>query len=518
MLTTAWLLLSVLALPTGKPIEFDGRVEIAEWSDAKKLAAKKHDLYLKRNGPWLDLAVVGKQEYFGEVVSIVVSDPAGARQSGLILALGRFTQPPALAIRASAENLRVLLRDRRVPLPAPRGVLCRLAVEENSWSAEYRIRLGALGIGRADRRPFRIRISISGGRLQRENSFVFPEGTTAETPASEYAELTSADGWGAAERWAPVTQAESRIFDDHELLALLEQEQLGQLDREKVEGPTISGAVRPRSRARIDALRDLLEGARKRNPTLPGWSYYLGRLLHEANLYEEAAPHIEAIPVGLRKSPAYLHLAIENLIDTGHPDKAMALAKANARAYGIGEFFHAATVLETMLAEEKKARTRDKDLPAVRFETSKGVFEIELFEDDAPHATRNLVDLVENRKYFDGLKIDRIYGGFLAELGTPRTGENTEGPAWKLRPDTSARSPLRGYLVTVMDESGPADAGRFVIALAPLIRGAGKAAVFGRVSKGMDVVDTLEWGDLIKSATVVRKRNHSYDPKPARVH
>jgi cyclophilin family peptidyl-prolyl cis-trans isomerase len=66
-------------------------------------------------------------------------------------------------------------------------------------------------------------------------------------------------------------------------------------------------------------------------------------------------------------------------------------------------------------------------------------------------------------------------------------------------------------------ESGIQHGSRFVITLAPMTQGAGKAAVFGRVIKGLDVLYSLESDDLVKTVTVVRKREHSYDPKPARV-
>ena len=37
--------------------------------------------------------------------------------------------------------------------------------------------------------------------------------------------------------------------------------------------------------------------------------------------------------------------------------------------------------------------------------------------------------------------------------------------------------------------------------------------VFGRIIEGMDVNAAMEQGDVIKSAKVLRKRDHPYKPK-----
>lgn len=502
-----------LELPTGKPIDLDAKIEKAEWDDARRLQSGSHEIYLKRTGPWLALGVVGRKAYDGEVTKLLVSEPGGAWQVAMILTLGQVAQPPALWLRGSALSVPRILGDRRVPLQAPRAVLCRLSFEDGSWAAEYRIRLSALGVGRGDRRKFRIRINFSGALL------VFPEGTTERSPVADHADLTSPDNWGESERWEPVTSEESAVFDDHEQLATLAMEQLGQADREKLDRLIISSVVRPRSMVRIQTLRDLLEAGRRRNPTLPAWQYYLGRLLHEANLYDEAAPFVESFPKPLRGSEAYLQFAVEHYVDTQRPDKALEIAKSNPRASGMQDAFHMATRLKSMLAEEKKAK--NTDLPVVRFETARGSFDVELFEDDARSAVLNFMDLVLRQKYFDGLRFGKVYGGFIAELGDPstRTGvsSDADGPPWGVKPEQSKRPPLRGRLVTIPLGSGVQHGSKFVITLAPLTQGAGKGAVFGRVIKGLDVLYSLENDDLVKTVRVVRKREHSYDPKPARV-
>ncbi len=41
----------------------------------------------------------------------------------------------------------------------------------------------------------------------------------------------------------------------------------------------------------------------------------------------------------------------------------------------------------------------------------------------------------------------------------------------------------------------------------------GKHTVFGRVTKGLDVVDAVEQGDKIDSIEIVSKRDHDYVPE-----
>ena len=43
----------------------------------------------------------------------------------------------------------------------------------------------------------------------------------------------------------------------------------------------------------------------------------------------------------------------------------------------------------------------------------------------------------------------------------------------------------------------------------------GRHTVFGRVTKGQDVVDALQVGDTIEKAEVIRKRNHEYSVEKA---
>jgi peptidyl-prolyl cis-trans isomerase B (cyclophilin B) len=177
-------------------------------------------------------------------------------------------------------------------------------------------------------------------------------------------------------------------------------------------------------------------------------------------------------------------------------------------------------MMEAEAEVEKEAEMRAEPFPVVRINTRKGAVEVELFEDDAPHAVVNFVNLV-NEKYYDGLRFAPVIGSAIARSGDPRSRDGRrdgpDGPPWKVKLDRSARQPLLGRLVALVSEGGVAHGSQFGILLAPVIGGSGDVVVFGRVTKGMDVLQTLEDGDVLTKAEVVRKRNHSYGALASRV-
>lgn len=516
-----------LEIPTGKEIRLDGELSAGEWSDAKKFEAKDHDLYLKRAGPWLSFAVAGRRSYSGEIVQLVLSDPAGAWQTLYLAMIGQPTQPPALSFRGPRAQYLAVIGNAKIPMQAARGTLSRLKVfEAGAWSAEYRVHLPLLGIGRGDRRSFKVRLVLSDGTAGEGDVIVLPEGTTPQSEIDTFADLVSPDGWGAGERWDPVPPEASQEFDDAGLLGLLALEQQESLRPGETGRLTISSVVRPRSRSRIAELRAALEAGRKRNPTLPAWQYYLGRLLHESGLYDEAGRIVAAIPEPLAGFGAFAHLAAEHYTDTERPEKALEICRAHPRVHGIDLPFHRATVVRNMLDAERKAEKAASaagapPLPIVRFETTHGTFEVELFEDEAPNAVANMVDLILRKQFYDGTGIAEIQGNVAARLGDPRTrkgGENgADGPPWRLKSDASSRPALTGRLLTVASGGQGQHGSQFVLTLAPVTQDVGGATVFGRVVKGMDVVLTLDHADRIVKATVVRKRSHNYDPAHCRL-
>ena len=121
--------------------------------------------------------------------------------------------------------------------------------------------------------------------------------------------------------------------------------------------------------------------------------------------------------------------------------------------------------------------------------TSEGAIEIELFDDDAPKTVGNFRALAEDG-YYDGLTFHRVIPDFMVQGGCPR-GDGTGGPGYSFEDEFNDHPVARGYLA--MANSGPNTNGsQFFIVTAdacPWLDG--KHTVFGRVTSGMDVVDTI---------------------------
>lgn len=143
--------------------------------------------------------------------------------------------------------------------------------------------------------------------------------------------------------------------------------------------------------------------------------------------------------------------------------------------------------------------------PIAEINTNKGTIEIELFEDVMPITAGNFAKLAESG-FYDGVKFHRVIDGFMIQGGDPITKTDqvlkygTGGPDYTI-PDEHVRSELltntRGTIA--MANSGPNSGGsQFFINLIdnqrldfdkqPLTS---QHPVFGRVVRGMDVVDAI---------------------------
>jgi len=121
------------------------------------------------------------------------------------------------------------------------------------------------------------------------------------------------------------------------------------------------------------------------------------------------------------------------------------------------------------------------------FQTNKGTFSVELFEERAPETTGNFIKLAENG-FYDGLLFHRVIEGFMIQGGCPE-GTGRGGPGYTIDDEfhPELRHEEEGTLS--MANAGPDTGGsQFFITLAATPWLDDKHAVFGKVSGGMDVV------------------------------
>ncbi|HEX7311974.1 MAG TPA: peptidylprolyl isomerase [Gaiellaceae bacterium] len=121
--------------------------------------------------------------------------------------------------------------------------------------------------------------------------------------------------------------------------------------------------------------------------------------------------------------------------------------------------------------------------------TSMGAIAVELFDDDAPKTVANFKKLAEDG-FYDGVIFHRVIPDFMIQGGDP-TGTGSGGPGYTFEDEPNDRSVEREALA--MANSGPNTNGsQFFIVTAdacPWLDG--KHTVFGRVTDGMDAVDSI---------------------------
>ncbi len=125
------------------------------------------------------------------------------------------------------------------------------------------------------------------------------------------------------------------------------------------------------------------------------------------------------------------------------------------------------------------------------FETNKGTFEIELFEDKTPITTKNFIDLAE-KGFYDGVVFHRVIDGFMIQGGDP-DGTGMGGPGYTIDDEFRSDLTFDGEGILAMANTGMPHTGgsQFFITLAKTPWLNGKHTIFGKVVKGMDVVRTI---------------------------
>src|SRR6266481_1592540 len=121
--------------------------------------------------------------------------------------------------------------------------------------------------------------------------------------------------------------------------------------------------------------------------------------------------------------------------------------------------------------------------------TNHGDISIELFDDDAPKTVENFVSLAR-KGFYDGVIFHRVIPDFMIQGGDP-TGTGSGGPGYTFEDEFNDHPVARGALA--MANAGPNTNGSqfFIVTAEATPWLDGKHAVFGRVTKGMDVVDAI---------------------------
>jgi peptidyl-prolyl cis-trans isomerase B (cyclophilin B) len=148
--------------------------------------------------------------------------------------------------------------------------------------------------------------------------------------------------------------------------------------------------------------------------------------------------------------------------------------------------------------EERFAPKKKTDLSppfgaaTARLKTSRGEIEIELFGDDATQTAAIFIQLARSG-FYKGLTFHRVVPNFVAQGGCPR-GDGWGDPGYAIRAEINRHKYTRGA-VGIADSGKDTGGSQFFITHSAQPHLDGRYTIFGRVTKGMDVVDKLDQGD-----------------------
>jgi len=145
-------------------------------------------------------------------------------------------------------------------------------------------------------------------------------------------------------------------------------------------------------------------------------------------------------------------------------------------------------------------------------ETNRGTIVAELYDKDAPKTVENFETLA-NKGYYDGVKFHRVIPKFVIQGGDPLSRDlpegdrrvGTGGPGYTIKCETKGNPHTHEVGALSMAHAGKDTGGsQFFIVLdeANTRHLNGVHTVFGKVTKGIDIVQQIKPNDVMNSVRV----------------
>ncbi len=138
-----------------------------------------------------------------------------------------------------------------------------------------------------------------------------------------------------------------------------------------------------------------------------------------------------------------------------------------------------------------------------RISTEKGDIEFDFYPEAAPNHVKNFITLA-SEGFYDGLKFHRVVPNFVIQGGCPN-GNGTGGPGYTVKAEFNSRKHLDGTVSMARSQHPDSAGSQFYICLGAQSFLDGKYTVFGQVTKGIDVVNSIKIGDVMKKVSILKK-------------
>jgi cyclophilin family peptidyl-prolyl cis-trans isomerase len=149
--------------------------------------------------------------------------------------------------------------------------------------------------------------------------------------------------------------------------------------------------------------------------------------------------------------------------------------------------------------------------PLIVVDTVKGSFTFETYPNEAPKSVEHILALVK-RNFYNGMRVHRQIPGFIAQFGDPLSRDLSKQESWGtggsfnivgVGESNPKRTHVTGAVAMAYPGKDPRQAdSQMYIMLAPRHSLDGDYTVIGQVIAGMDVVQKLVKGDIIRRVSV----------------
>lgn len=149
-------------------------------------------------------------------------------------------------------------------------------------------------------------------------------------------------------------------------------------------------------------------------------------------------------------------------------------------------------------------------------QTDKGAIEGTLFASKAPVTVANFLNLA-SRGYYNGITFHRVIPNFMIQGGDP-SGTGAGGPGYEFEDEVKTGLKHSKPGIFSMANRGPRTNGsQFFITHVPTDWLDGKHTVFGEVTKGQDVVNSIKQGDKITGIEVLDSTDELFEAQKERI-